>query len=70
MQQILPMILGVFFRGMYSDGQTEVYSYTSTDRSVSLRTVLTGVRWKRPSSDTIGLRRSMGWISKIHAPNI
>ena len=58
--------LGVFLRGMYSDGQTEVYSFTSTDRSISFGTVVHGDRWQRPA-DTVGLGWSQGWISQSHA---
>jgi hypothetical protein len=58
--------VGAFFRGMYSDGETEVYSYTSTDRSISLGALATGRAWKR-ARDTVGLGYSMGWISSIHA---
>jgi hypothetical protein len=58
--------VGAFFRGMYSDGKTEVYSYTSTDRSISTGTLVTGRAWKR-LRDTVGLGYSMGWISSTHA---
>ena len=58
--------LGLFARGMYSDGQTEVYSYTSSDRSVSAGAVATGARWHRPE-DTVGVAYGLGWISQIHA---
>jgi high affinity Mn2+ porin len=64
-QQIGPS-LGVFFRGMYSDGQTEVYSYTSTDRSISFGAIARGTVWKR-RGDSVGLGWSQGWISQIHA---
>jgi hypothetical protein len=64
-QQIVDDV-GVFFRGMYSDGQTEVYSYTSTDRSISFGGIAKGTAWKR-GGDTIGLGWSQGWISQIHA---
>jgi high affinity Mn2+ porin len=64
-QQIRPDV-GVFFRGMYSDGQTEVYSYTSTDRSVSVGGTARGTSWKR-AADMIGVGWSAGWISSIHA---
>jgi high affinity Mn2+ porin len=57
---------GVFFRGMYSDGQTEVYSYTSTDRSVSFGGTVRGTTWKR-AADTVGVGWSAGWISRAHA---
>jgi high affinity Mn2+ porin len=58
--------LGVFFRGMYSDGQTEVYSYTSTDRSISFGAVARGSVWRR-AADTVGLGWAQGWISAVHA---
>lgn len=58
--------LGAFFRGMYSDGQTEVYSYTSTDRSLSFGSLLTGRAWHRVR-DTVGIGYSAGWISSEHA---
>jgi hypothetical protein len=57
--------LGLFFRGMYSDGKTEVYSYTSTDRSISLGGILKGTRWGR-SKDSIGLGYAAGFLSKEH----
>jgi len=65
-EQSLTPDVGVFFRGMYSDGETEVYSYTSTDRSVSVGSVARGAVWRRPA-DTVGLGWSEGWISKDHA---
>ncbi len=57
--------LGLFFRGMYSDGQTEVYSYTSTDRSISLGGILKGRRWGR-KDDSIGLGYAAGFLSASH----
>jgi hypothetical protein len=64
-QQVVDDV-GVFFRGMYSDGQTEVYSYTSTDRSISFGAIARGSVWRRPT-DTIGVGWSQGWISQVHA---
>jgi len=58
--------IGIFLRGMYSDGETEVYSYTSTDRSLSLGVLARGSLWKRPR-DYAGIGFSVGWISKSHA---
>jgi high affinity Mn2+ porin len=58
--------IGVFFRGMYSDGQTEVYSFTSTDRSVSFGASALGSVWHRPS-DVAGVGLGLGWISQAHA---
>lgn len=58
--------IGIFFRGMYSDGKTEVYSYTSTDRSISFGALLQGSRWGR-ENDSAGIGYALGWISKEHA---
>lgn len=58
--------IGVFFRGMYSDGRTEVYSFTSTDRSIAFGTLGRGSLWRRPR-DYFGLGFAMGWISTSHA---
>jgi hypothetical protein len=64
-QEITPDV-GLFFRGMYSDGQTEVYSFTSTDSSISIGAVGRGTAWHR-GSDTVGLGWGQGWISSEHA---
>lgn len=58
--------IGLFFRGMYSDGKTEVYSYTSSDRSISLGGLIKGERWNR-DKDTLGIGYAQSWISKQHA---
>jgi high affinity Mn2+ porin len=57
---------GAFFRGMWSDGQTEVYSFTSTDRSAALGVTAKGTRWRRPR-DLAGVGAGLGWISQAHA---
>ena len=57
---------GVFFRGMYSDGQTEVYAYMPADRSLSFGALARGTRWRRPQ-DSAGLAYGASWISKAHA---
>jgi len=58
--------VGVFFRAMWSDGMTEVYSFTSADRSLSLGTIVKGTPWKR-AGDSIGIGWVENWISDIHA---
>jgi hypothetical protein len=58
--------IGVFFRGMYSDGKTEVYSYTSSDRSLSFGAAMKGLRWGR-GKDTLGIGYAQSWISNEHA---
>jgi high affinity Mn2+ porin len=65
-EQRLDQDIGLFFRGMVSDGLTEVYSYTSTDSSISFGGISYGTKWKRPG-DTVGLGWSQGWISSEHA---
>ena len=57
--------MGLFFRGMYSDGRTEVYSYTSTDRSISLGALVKGSRWHR-EKDLFGVGFAQGWLSSSH----
>jgi high affinity Mn2+ porin len=65
-EQYLGHDIGVFGRGMYSDGKTEVYAYTSTDRSATIGLLGKGSAWHR-SKDVLGLGGNLGWISDIHA---
>jgi high affinity Mn2+ porin len=65
-EQSITRDIGVFARGMYSDGQTEVYAYTSTDRSFSTGLMSNGSKWSRPK-DFMGVGYNLGWISKVHA---
>jgi len=58
--------VGVFFRGMYSDGQTEVDAYNPADRSVSAGVLATGTPWHR-HFDVTGAGLGMSWISQAHA---
>jgi high affinity Mn2+ porin len=58
--------VGVFARGMYSDGQTEVDAFDSADRDFSIGTVVKGGLWRRPF-DVTGAGFGMSWISDIHA---
>jgi len=66
LEQFVAKDIGVFFRGMISDGGTEVYGYTSTDRSVSLGAVAKGTLWHR-DLDVTGIGVGVGWISDAHA---
>jgi high affinity Mn2+ porin len=66
LEQYVTSDIGVFFRAMYSDGQTEVYSYTATDRSLSFGALAKGSAWRRPS-DVTGIGLGVGWISQAHA---
>lgn len=65
-EQHLTQDIGVFFRAMFSDGQTEVQAYTSSDRSVSLGVLAQGSVWHRPN-DLAGVAGAMAWVSKEHA---
>ncbi|MGD0960630.1 MAG: carbohydrate porin, partial [Methylomonas sp.] len=65
MEQSLAHGLGVFLRGMYSDGQTEDDSFTSADRSLSYGTLLDGENWGR-NKDAIGAGYAISWISAAH----
>jgi carbohydrate-selective porin OprB len=65
-EQRLTDWLGVFARAMYSDGQTEVQAYSSTDRSLSLGLLATGAPWGRPQ-DSAGIATSAGFLSQAHA---
>ena len=57
---------GVFFRAMYSDGQSEVQAYTSADRSAGIGAVAKGAAWSRPA-DIAGVGAGLAWISEAHA---
>ena len=66
LEQHLGDDVGVFFRGMYSDGRTEVYSFTSSDRSLSFGVLSRGTVWHRPT-DSAGAAFGVSWISREHA---
>lgn len=65
-EQFLAPGIGVFLRGMYSDGQSEVDAYNAPDRSLSLGVVAKGVLWNRPF-DVTGAAFGAAWISDVHA---
>ena len=65
-EQALSDEIGAFAKGMISDGNTEVYSYTSADSSWSLGLVSTGRRWRR-SFDSAGVGYAQNAISESHA---
>jgi high affinity Mn2+ porin len=65
-EQYIGHDIGLFGRGMYSDGKTEVYAYTSTDRSATAGVLAKGTAWSRPK-DLVGFGGNLGWISNIHA---
>jgi high affinity Mn2+ porin len=65
-EQYIGHDIGLFGRAMYSDGQTEVYAYTSDDRSATVGLLAKGSSWSRPK-DVAGIGSNAGWISGIHA---
>lgn len=65
-EQHLADDVGVFLRAMVSDGETEVYSFTSADRSLSLGILARGSAWHRPL-DSLGVGYGQAWISRDHA---
>lgn len=66
LEQYVAKNIGVFFRAMYSDGQTEVDAFDPADRSLTFGASAKGTLWERPF-DIAGVGFGMSWISKIHA---
>jgi high affinity Mn2+ porin len=66
LEQNVAQDIGLFLRGMISDGQTEVDAYNSADRSLSFGAVAKGSLWRRPF-DVAGVGFGMSWISDVHA---
>ncbi len=66
LEQYVTDDIGVFARGMYSDGQSEVDAYNPADRSLSIGAVAKGSRWHRPF-DVTGVGFATSWISDVHA---
>jgi len=64
--QAITSDIGFFFRGMISDGRTEVYSFVSSDRSLSFGVTAKGAEWHRPF-DVAGAGFGLSWISQVHA---
>jgi high affinity Mn2+ porin len=65
LEQAIAPDAGIFFRGMKSDGRTEVYSYTSTDSSINIGASVKGARWGR-ERDTFGIGYAQNWLSASH----
>jgi carbohydrate-selective porin OprB len=65
LEQNLNENLGVFLRGMYADGKTEVFSYTSADRSLAFGGIVSGGLWNR-EKDAVGLGYAFSWLSASH----
>lgn len=65
LEQYVARDIGLFFRGMWTDGQTEVDAYTSADRSLSFGALAKGTLWKRPF-DVTGLAGNLSFLSAAH----
>ena len=65
-EQYIAKDIGVFLRGMYSDGNSEVDAFDPADRDLSFGAVAKGTLWRRPF-DVAGVGGALGWISDIHA---
>jgi hypothetical protein len=66
LEQHLTADVGVSARAMLSDGQTEVYAYTPTDKSLAVNILAKGAPWGRPR-DVTGVGAAANWISSVHA---
>ena len=64
-EQYFAKDIGIFGRAMVSDGKSEVYAYTSTDRSAAVGVLARGKLWKRPF-DVTGVGYNAGGISESH----
>jgi hypothetical protein len=66
LEQFVAKDIGFFFRGMYSDGQTEVDAFDPADASLSFGGVAKGSLWHRPF-DVTGIGMQWAFISAAHA---
>ncbi|MDB4945466.1 MAG: Carbohydrate-selective porin [Labilithrix sp.] len=64
-QHVIADDIGVFFRGMFSDGRSEVDAFNPADRSMTIGASAKGSTWHRPL-DVAGVGYGMAWISGIH----
>jgi high affinity Mn2+ porin len=66
LEQYVAPAVGLFFRGMITDGQSEVDAYDSSDDSLTVGAMAKGALWHRPF-DVAGMGLGLSWISDIHA---
>jgi hypothetical protein len=66
LEQYVAKDVGLFLRGMISDGNAEVDAYNPADRDFSIGAMAKGTLWRRPF-DVAGLGFALAWISPIHA---
>jgi high affinity Mn2+ porin len=65
LEQTVVEDVGVFVRASWSDGQTETYSFTEIERSLTIGASIRGRRWRRPD-DTLGLAVVRSGLSEAH----
>lgn len=65
-EQFVAKDIGLFLRAMYTDGQSEVDAYDSSDADFSFGAVGKGRLWRRPF-DVAGVGLNLSFISDIHA---
>lgn len=65
-EQAITPDLGLFLRAMVADGDSEVYAFTATDRSLSLGALADGKPWCR-RNDYAGVGFGANGISDAHA---
>ena len=66
LEQYVATDIGLFLRGMYSDGFSEVAAYNAADMSLSFGATARGTLWARPF-DMTGIAVGLSWISQAHA---
>ena len=65
LEQMISTDIGVFARLSNADGQTETYSFTEIERSISGGTQINGNSWRRPN-DVFGVGYAVNSLSKEH----
>jgi len=66
LEQHVARDVGVFFRGMITDGRSEVDAYDSADDSLTIGALAKGSLWHRPF-DVTGVGFALSWASDAHA---
>lgn len=65
LEQALSEDVGLFARGSWADGKTEIYAFTEIDRSLSAGLLIKGRRWGR-ANDTLGIGVARNFLSSTH----
>lgn len=65
LEQALTDDVGLFARGSWADGKTEIYAFTEIDRSLSAGLLIQGRQWGR-ANDTLGVGMARNFLSSTH----